>query len=73
MRILFLLLVVLWMGSPVSAKGKKAPKSQLKSFYYHVGGGMSISVRMTSRLILKPSLGTNVTPATIQACIITTK
>ena len=43
MRILFLLLVVLWMGSPVSAKGKKAPKSQLKSFYYHVGGGMSIS------------------------------
>lgn len=50
MRILFLLLVVLWMGSPVSAKGKKAPKSQLKSFYYHVGGGMSISVRMNPGL-----------------------
>ncbi len=42
-RILFLLLAVLWMGTPVSAKGKKAPKSPLKSFSYQVGGGMEIS------------------------------
>ena len=42
-RILFILLAVLWMGTPVSAKNKKAPKSQLKSFSYILGGGMMIS------------------------------
>ena len=42
-RILFILLAVLWMGTPVSAKNKKAPKSQLKSFSYNLGGGMEIS------------------------------
>ena len=42
-RILFILLAVLWMGTPVSPKNKKAPKSQLKSFSYNLGGGMEIS------------------------------
>ena len=42
-RVLFILLAVLWMGTPVSAKGKKAPKSELKSFSYYMGGGMDIS------------------------------
>ena len=42
-RILFVLLAVLWMGTPVSPKNKKAPKSQLKSFSYNMGGGMEIS------------------------------
>ena len=42
-KILFILLAVLFVNAPVSAKGKKAPKSQLKSFYYHMGGGMEIS------------------------------
>lgn len=44
-RILIVLLAVLWMGTPASAKGKKAPKSPLKSFYYHMGGGMDISMQ----------------------------
>lgn len=42
-RVLFILLAVLWMGTPVSAKGKKAPKSELKSFSYYMGGGMDIN------------------------------
>ena len=42
-RILFVLLAVLWMGTPVLPKNKKAPKSQLKSFSYNLGGGMEIS------------------------------
>lgn len=42
-RFLFVLLAVLWMGIPVSPKNKKAPKSQLKSFCYKLGGGMEIS------------------------------
>lgn len=41
-KLLFILLAVLFVGTPVLAKGKKAPKSQLKSFSYHMGGGMSI-------------------------------
>ena len=42
-RILFVLLAVLWMGTPVLPNNKKAPKSQLKSFSYNLGGGMEIS------------------------------
>ena len=42
-RILLVLLAVLWMGTPVLPKNKKAPKSQLKSFSYNLGGGMEIS------------------------------
>jgi len=42
-RIFLILLAVLCMGTPVSAKNKKAPKSQLKSFSYILGGGMEIS------------------------------
>ena len=42
-RLLLALLAVLWMGTPVLPKNKKAPKSQLKSFSYNLGGGMEIS------------------------------
>lgn len=42
-RIFLILLAMLCMGTPVSAKNKKAPKSQLKSFSYILGGGMEIS------------------------------
>ena len=42
-KIVFILLAALCMSTPASCKGNKAPKSQLKGFYYHLGGGMDIS------------------------------
>lgn len=41
-KLVLMMLAVVCGGSPALAKGKKAPKSELKSFSYYMGGGMLI-------------------------------